>query len=159
MTDIPAMRAWELAEQRCFDFLKESLGSFEDVDAYLAEFPAHFTNETNSRMWAFEINGPGELGIISIQQSARVLCSWEMGAMLKGIFDNRTLAQQIAGKIMTVMPIDNGELKGITRFEMTAMPTINRGEIQSSNDQSAGGLKRIWTLTIPFRVVFNNQKS
>ena len=151
-----ARRAWELAEERCFNYLKQELQVVSDVVAYSPELPATFDNSDNAQMWAFQINGPGAAERIIVRQAQKPACAWSAGAKLFGIFEDRTTASNVAGLVLDALPLDAGTLPNITYFNYNEFPTIERDEILLSNDQSSGGSKLIWTLNIEMNVVFSN---
>jgi len=152
-----ARRAWIVAEQECFNYLLEKLESFEGVDGYKGEGPAVIAEESDANFWVFAINGAGTVSPIDVAQDARPACTWNMSGMLHGVFADREMAQEWAGRIMDALPLDQGELDSIVRFNYTAMPQLERSEITIKADDSTGGEKRIWLISFPVFVVFGNQ--
>ena len=159
MATTPAKRSWELAEDRCFNYLKSKLSGIEDVTAYKAELPITHSNATDMNAWMFSISGPGAVEPIQVLQSKRPACAFTMGAMVNGVFASRTTAQQLAGQICDALPIDVGEVAGITRFYYSEMPSLVREVVQTAKDNSTGGEQRVWLLTFPMVVVFSNTRS
>jgi hypothetical protein len=154
-----ARQSWKLAEERCFQYLKVALQVVSDTIGYSPEMPSTFGNGDNQHMWAFRISGAGITEPMQIRQNQRPACAWSAGAMLQGIFNDRDTAMDTAGLVMDALPLDVGELEGITRFNYTEFPTIEREEITLNDDQSSGGLQLIWRLDIPMQVVFSNTRN
>ena len=154
-----ARRSWTLAEDRCFQYLKQELQVVSDTVAYSPELPATFGNGSDQQMWAFNINGAGTTDMIIVSQTAKPACTWNAGAKLFGIFNSRETTQEVAGLVMDAVPLNSGELPGIVYFNYTGFPEIERDEILLSNDQSSGGSRLIWTLTINMVVVFGNERN
>ena len=155
----PAKRSWELAEEECFKYLLNALAGIEDVTGYKGELPRTVDNAADMNMWMFEINGPGPVEPIQIKQAQKPPCAYTMGALLQGVFAVRITAQQLAGLVMDSLPVGADELTGITRFYYSEMPTITRSVEVTSRDKTTGGDIRVWLLTIPMVVVFNNRRS
>ena len=155
----PAKRSWELTEEKCFKYLLEKLAGIEDVTGYQGELPITVDNASDMNMWMFEISGPGAVEPIQVKQAQKPACSYNMGAMLKGVFADRVTAQQLAGLVMDALPIGTDEITGIQRLYYSEMPSLVRSVEPISRDKSTGGDIRVWLLTIPMIVVFNNQRS
>ena len=159
MATTPAKRSWELAEDRCYKYLKSKLSGIEGVTAHKAELPITHSNATDMNVWMFSVTGPGSVEPILVRQTAKPACAFTMGAKLEGVFADRTTAQQLAGLVMDALPIDVGELDGVTYFYYSEMPTLVREVVPTARDNSTGGDQRVWLLTFPMVVVFSNARS
>ena len=156
---IPAKRSWELAEENCYKYLKSKLAGIEGVSAYKAELPRTFSNASDMNVWAFEISGPGPVEPIMIKQAQKPACAYTMGAQVMGVFADRVKAQQTAGLIMDNLPVDSDTISAVTRFYYSEMPTLVREVVPIARDNTTGGDQRVWLLTFPMVVVFNNTRS
>ena len=159
MATTPAKRSWELAEANCYKYLKSKLSGIEGVTAYEAELPRTFSNATDMNVWTFNISGPGATEPIMVKQAQKPACAFNMGASIMGVFADRTKAQQTAGLVMDHLPVDSSTISGVERFYYSEMPTLVRDTVEIARDNSTGGNQRVWLLTFPMVVVFNNLRS
>jgi len=156
-----AQSAWENAELRCYEYLVAVLESEEGVTAHLGELPITITDDSEAEMWMFKIDGGGEL--LQINAAQRPRCCWEMTAAFNGIFTERDRAQRVAGKVMDSLPAKTGNvptgypgLTGVQKFDLAGNPTLDRSLIHMKTSTEQGGEIRVWLLTIPLIVAFNN---
>lgn len=157
--------AWDTAEQRCYEYLQIVLGTIPDVQGYRAELP-RLSNVTDAcNQWAFSITGGSTLSFPNPAARGGV-GSWHNEAMFEGRFTNRQLALQTIGLLRGALPAgdvapDGATLpiiEGVQKLYMATQPTISRGVVELENDLSAGGMVRVWQVTIPMGVAYDNQE-
>ncbi len=152
-----AQSAWDNAETRCYEFIKERLDGESGVTAYKPDdgLPRTISAPSEAEMWTFEINGGSR--VLQIQTAPA--CCWSMNAMFRGVFTSRSRAKRIAGLLMDILPPPRNSLTGVQKLHAAegSGPSIMRGTAIVANDQDQGGEIIVWQLEYPMDVVFNNR--
>jgi hypothetical protein len=153
--------AWESAERRCFNYLNKTLGTIPDIQGFIATFPKAINATSSLVLWTFEINGGG--GVVQIQANQAPSASWHLGARLRGLFTERTTAQEFCGRIKNILPYEirfpDPLLENILRFSIADNPTLEQDVIPIQDDVSdIGGDYPIWRLEWGLSVAFTNSE-
>ena len=158
--------AWDTAEQRCYEYLQEVLGTVPDVQGFRSELPRLSNDITACNQWAFAIVGGGSNPFMPEPSARNEVNSWHNEAMFEGRFTNRQLALRTIGALRAATPageaIPTGStlpaITGVQKLWIAAHPTVQRGVVELENDLgSSAGMVRVWIVTISMGVVYNNQ--
>lgn len=166
MTIATAQFDWQSAERKAFNYLQKKLGGLENVQAFCPEFPLTINDSSvDLKQWRFEVSGGENVNFTQPSQRGQ-LTSWWMNAMFEGRFVNRSLGQKVAGIIKDILPAgqtgtDEDEinlLQGVQQIAYTQHPSLTRETIYLDNDNLTGGTIRIYLLSVPCWIVFENME-
>jgi hypothetical protein len=156
-----AQWAWQTAERRCFDYLQTKLGTLENVGGYLGELPRVALVDDQLNEWTFRISGGGN---VHVPPPGQRPTAWHNEAMFEGRFTDRSLAMQTIGILRDSLPAgedfadDATALAGVQKLYFTAHPALDRGTVEVDADGAATeSIIRVWTVTVPMAVAYNNQ--
>ena len=149
--------AWEDAETACFNYLCKVASLRAGVDAFIGDAP---DESRKVNIVAFMISGGREQ--TQNYQCPRPNKAFMADAALAGIFETRKQALDVGGAILNGLPAyetDEDDAEAVPRrglepnvsaFESTFFP-----ECFSVKEE---GKKRVWILSMTFRVTFNDDE-
>lgn len=145
---------WSQGEEVCFALFQSILGGNLNKDAFIGEIPVSFDYETEKGMWMFAIiGGSVPLDFDSNTNTPGGFGTRKMGALWEGYYTERTKAMAATGQIMDAVPLPANTLNSVYRLKPSDEPSLERGIIPRSNDQTKGGDMRVWKATFPFEVM------
>ena len=147
--------AWKNAEDRIFGYFQNILGGDLNKTAFIAEMPKDFEDQGEDGMWSFVMNGGGTP--LDDGQNVATPGAWvekQMDAEVRGVWNTRARAMEMAGLLMDALPIVEDSLDGIYRIIPRQEPRLERITIQRKADQDLGGEVRVWTMTYELAVIF-----
>jgi hypothetical protein len=149
-----AIASWKAAEKQCFQYLLEATQTIVGVTAYTAEdFPRKLT-AGQTEMWTFDISGDSAFSpTIQVSPGARPYGCWRFGAEVKGVFESRDTAQELAGMVLTALPAGTADIPSVGVLSWASMPTVEPDMIPKGE---TGVDTRVWVLTMPLWVAFGN---
>lgn len=149
------MQSWKNAEGRIFGWMQNLLSGDLDKSAFIGELPKDFEYATETGMWVFELMGGG--GVLDEGQNVSDPGGWGEAMFdgeVRGIWSSRDEAREKAGALMDNLPIGDGVIDGIYRITLREYPRVERQVIGRKADQAQGGEMRVWAMTLPVSVIF-----
>ncbi len=150
-----AVTAWKRAEDQCFQYLKQKMGSDYNKNAFLGEIPDDFDYVGEKGMWFFSLKGGGTP--IDRQHNMGTPGGWSLfgfNAEWGGAFQTREEAMRMSGIFLQNMPLIEDSLKGVMRFQIETNPEITRLVMDKKSDLPTGGSIRLWAVLSECLVTF-----
>ena len=144
------------AEQRVFDWLETELADIDGgVSGYIGELPITMGEAhplvTERQMWMFALNVQTDLMTGNIGQQAQ--CH-KCNATFKAMLATRETALRFIGRLRTLLPDEVAPT--VQRLDLMEGMSVSRDVVELANDQSTGGLLRVWLVDQPLWVQFSN---
>lgn len=152
-----ADRSFINAEQRAYTWLKGQLADIDGgINGYIGELPIALGDKhpvvRERQMWMFAFTGQNETMTANVGQPAQ--CH-KATAVFRAMLEERETALLIIGRLRQILP---GEIHAkVQRLDLLpGLSGPSRDTVELQNDQSIGGLYRVWLIEQPLWIQFSN---